>query len=90
VQTSADVLAAARTCQQQKEARRGVGSLERGCIYVEYMEDLGNRCALLCELVMDRHVLALNTSAHAQEFFVIAHMRNVQVRLPSAYIDRLF
>jgi hypothetical protein len=53
-------------------------------------EDFGDRGTLLCELAVDRRILALDTSAQAQEFSVVAHARDLQIRLPSAHIDQPF
>jgi hypothetical protein len=58
--------------------------------YVNNSEDLGDRGALLCELAIDRHVLALDTLAQSQQFSVVTQSRGLQVRLPFAHIDQPF
>jgi hypothetical protein len=46
--------------------------------------------ALLGELAVDRRVTARKVLAHAQKLMAVAHAGNLQVSLPSAYIDYLF
>ena len=58
--------------------------------YVNNSEDLGDRCALLCELATDRRVLALDTLAQSQQFSVVTQSRDLKVRLPFAHIDQPF
>lgn len=53
-------------------------------------EDLRNRGALLGELAIDRRVTALDALAHAQKLMVVPHAGDLQLTLPSPYIDYLF
>ena len=57
---------------------------------MEHTQNLSNRGALLCELVVNRSVPALDALTHTQEFFVVTPASSVQVALPSACIDGLF
>lgn len=57
---------------------------------MEHTQNLSNRGALLCELVINRSVPALDALTHTQEFFVVTPASSVQVVLPSACIDGLF
>jgi hypothetical protein len=57
---------------------------------VNTSEDLRNRSALLGEFTINRCVTALDTMAHAQKLTVIAHAGDLQVGLPSTYIDYFF
>ena len=52
-------------------------------------EDFSNRGALLGELAIDRCVTALDALTHAQKLTVVTHASDLQVHLPSAYIDYL-
>jgi len=54
---------------------------------VNISEDLRNRSALQGEFTINRSVTALDTMAHAQKLTMIAHASDLQVRLPSTYID---
>lgn len=57
---------------------------------MEHTQNLSNRGTLLCELVIDRNVPALDALTHTQEFFVVSPASGIQVALPSACIDGLF
>ena len=57
---------------------------------MNHLEDLSDRSALLGELAIDRRVLALDASAQAQEFSMVAQTRSLKVRLPSAQVDQPF
>jgi len=57
---------------------------------VNTSKHLPNRSALLGELTIDRCVIALDTLTHAQKLMMIAHASDLQIGLPSAYIDYLF
>jgi len=57
---------------------------------VNIPEDLRDRIALLSEFTINRRVAALDTMAHAQKLMVISNASDLQVRLPSTYIDYFF
>jgi hypothetical protein len=63
---------------------------ERAGPYVNTTKYFRNRSALLGELTSDRCVIALDTLAHAQKLMMIADASDLQIGLPSAYIDYLF
>jgi hypothetical protein len=57
---------------------------------VNTSKDLRDRIALLGEFTINRSVPTLDTMAHVQKLMVISHAGDLQVRLPSTYIDYFF
>ena len=91
LETIIDVLRERPQINERCESRRIVEEGEGGRgAYVNNSEDLGNRSALLRKLMMDHRVPTLDTPTQAHEFSMIAHAGNLQITLPSAYINQLF